>query len=62
MSAFYVCCINSSELQTRIQVNFRLDILMGSNDMSPDQTAPLIYMSESFQVYSWIQDFEADFP
>ena len=38
---------------TYIQVNFRLDCIMEANTE---------LMGESFQDYSWIQDFEADFP
>ena len=35
-------------------------ILLHANNKDADQTK--IYMGKSFQDYSWIQDFEADFP
>ena len=34
-SAFYLCCISY------IQVHFRLDFIMETNIMNPDQTAPM---------------------
>ena len=57
--------------------SLRLILILKANTMNPDQTAPKgagssliwvhifcsigFHMVESFQDYSWIQDFEADF-